>query len=194
MHEPRPRASFSIPVKSVSFKSFDYRRHRTCAIARLVSQLRHINFIQNASRDNPKVKGTSWCQKVLDNVKVTLWHQKYIKHMSWREKVCHDIRNTSWHQKYGIHSKLHMHVTASKSSSWRKQVHHRIKNTSWHKKIRRDNKKLKNTSSVDKYVRKWRHEVKVTSKVHYDIKKYITTSKLHYDIKITSWSQMYIMM
>ena len=28
--------AFSIPVKSVSFKSFDYRRHRACAIAQLV--------------------------------------------------------------------------------------------------------------------------------------------------------------
>ena len=36
MYQPRQRAAFSIPVKSVSFKSFDYRRHRACAIARLV--------------------------------------------------------------------------------------------------------------------------------------------------------------
>ena len=36
MYEPRQRAAFRIPVKSVSFKSFDYRRHRACAIARLV--------------------------------------------------------------------------------------------------------------------------------------------------------------
>ena len=43
------RAAFSIPVKSVSFKSFDYRRHRACAIARLVPQLGHIIFIPNAA-------------------------------------------------------------------------------------------------------------------------------------------------
>ena len=36
VYEPRQRAAFIIPVKSVSFKSFDYRRHRACAIARLV--------------------------------------------------------------------------------------------------------------------------------------------------------------
>ena len=36
VYEPRQRAAFRIPVKIVSFKSFDYRRHRACAIARLV--------------------------------------------------------------------------------------------------------------------------------------------------------------
>ena len=44
------RAAFSIPVKSMSFKYFDYRRHRTCAIARLVSQLGHIISIPNAAK------------------------------------------------------------------------------------------------------------------------------------------------
>ena len=36
VYEPSQRAAFIIPVKSVSFKSSDYRRHRACAIARLV--------------------------------------------------------------------------------------------------------------------------------------------------------------
>ena len=40
VNEPSQRASFSIPVKTVSFKSFDYRRHRACAIARLVAATR----------------------------------------------------------------------------------------------------------------------------------------------------------
>ena len=35
VYEPRQRAAFRIPVKSVSFKSFDNRCHRACAIARL---------------------------------------------------------------------------------------------------------------------------------------------------------------
>ena len=43
------RAASSIPVKGVSFKSFDYRRHRSCAIDRLVSQLGHIISIPNAA-------------------------------------------------------------------------------------------------------------------------------------------------
>ena len=50
-YEPRQRAAFNIPVKSMSFKSFDYRRHRACAIARLVSQPGHINFIPNAPQE-----------------------------------------------------------------------------------------------------------------------------------------------
>ena len=49
VYDPSQRASFSIPVKSVAFKSFDYRRHRECAIVRLVSQLEHINSIPNAA-------------------------------------------------------------------------------------------------------------------------------------------------
>ena len=49
VYEARQRAAFSIPVKSVSFKSFDYRRHRACAIAQLVVQLEHIIFIPNAA-------------------------------------------------------------------------------------------------------------------------------------------------
>ena len=38
VYEPRQRAAFRIPVRSVSFKSFDHRRQkqRACAIARLV--------------------------------------------------------------------------------------------------------------------------------------------------------------
>ena len=50
VYEPTSqRASFSIPVKSMSFKSLDYRRHRACTNAGLVSQLEHINFIPNAA-------------------------------------------------------------------------------------------------------------------------------------------------
>ena len=49
VYEPSQRASFSIPVKRVSFKSFDYRHHRACTIARPVSQLEHINFIPKYS-------------------------------------------------------------------------------------------------------------------------------------------------
>ena len=49
VYEARQRAAFSIPVKSVSFKSFDYRRHRACALPRLVSQLGHIICIPNAA-------------------------------------------------------------------------------------------------------------------------------------------------
>ena len=36
VYKPRQRAAFIIPVKNVSFKLFDYIRHRACAIARLV--------------------------------------------------------------------------------------------------------------------------------------------------------------
>ena len=36
MYEPRQRATFRIPVKSVAFKSFDSRRHRASAVAPLV--------------------------------------------------------------------------------------------------------------------------------------------------------------
>ena len=50
VYEPTQLASFSIPVKSVSF---NIRCHRACAIARLVSQLRHINLIPNAARALP---------------------------------------------------------------------------------------------------------------------------------------------
>ena len=50
-YEPRQCVPFRITVKSVSFKSLDYRRHRVraCTIARLVSQLGHINFKANTA-------------------------------------------------------------------------------------------------------------------------------------------------
>ena len=51
VRKPRQRAVFSIPVKSVSLKSFDYTRHRACAIARPVSQLEHINVYPERCRD-----------------------------------------------------------------------------------------------------------------------------------------------
>ena len=44
----------SFPVKSVLFKLFDKRRHRACAIARLVSGLEHINFFPNAALEREK--------------------------------------------------------------------------------------------------------------------------------------------
>ena len=47
VYEPRQRVPFRIPVKSVSFKSFDYRRQMACAIARLVSQLGHIGRVRD---------------------------------------------------------------------------------------------------------------------------------------------------
>ena len=47
VYEPRQRAAFRIPFKSVSFKSFDYRRHRACAIATILRQIERCLWVHS---------------------------------------------------------------------------------------------------------------------------------------------------
>ena len=61
MYEPRQRVAFRIPVKSVSFKSFDYRRHRECAIARLVELFTtYTTILRQIERCPRDIEGSYW--------------------------------------------------------------------------------------------------------------------------------------
>ena len=81
VYEPRQRASsISIPVKSVSFKSVDYRHHKACAIvARLVSQLGYIKFIPNAATELLKPRSSH--AKINTNYLVLLVIMRHVSNM-----------------------------------------------------------------------------------------------------------------
>ena len=82
MYEPRQRAAFIIPVKSMSFKSFDYRRHRACTIARLVELyntyttiVRQIERFLGVFRHIPDILLTQTWYLLF----VVCWHFQYIR-------------------------------------------------------------------------------------------------------------------
>ena len=134
---------------------------------------------------------------VHQDVKVTLWSQRYVKKLP----LC---------QRYVMRSKVKKFVKISKCSSWRQKVRqkyfttskqnyamtsktskkfrHYVKNTSWHHKVSHET----NNTSWRQAVR---HDVKSTWKVHHDVKNIVITSKsmlcnkkVCYGFKNCSWS------
>ena len=183
--DPLPKVCNDIKKYVMTRKSKSWRQNYDITSTIMSSSKKvHIqvkNYIRCA-------KVTSWHQKVHQDVKVTLWSQRFV--IMW--KIHHDVKNlfmtsksTPWRQRFFMASQ------SSETTSWRHTVIHDVTNSSWHQEVHH---------YVDKYVMTSMlyHDINNTSwlqKVRHDIKKfvmtYFLTSKLYNDIKNSSWGNIY---